>query len=126
MSKKTPRKRGKPFAKGADARRGRGPKPGTGGRPPNEFKDHMQALASGADVDAYLRKCLAGDFGPKFFLSALAYATDRGYGKAPQSVDVTAYDFNPDDFSDEGLDRVADGEDPMHVLATGGRADRAA
>lgn len=32
------------------------------------------------------------------------------------------YDFNPEDFSDEGLERVARGEDPVRVLATGGRS----
>lgn len=51
-------------------------------------------------------------------------------GTRPQKYrerpDATVYDFNPDDFSDAGLDRVAGGEDPVHVLATGGRANRQA
>lgn len=39
--------RGRPFAKGGDPRQGRGPAPGTGGRPPDAFKRRAQELANG-------------------------------------------------------------------------------
>lgn len=103
-----------------------GGKKGRSGRPANEFKERMQSLANRGKAKVYLQRCIDGEFGPKFHLAAMAFAADRGYGRPNQGIEVTTYDFNPDDFSDEGLDRVAAGEDPMHVLATGGRADRAA
>lgn len=64
-----------------------GGKKGRSGRPPNEFRERMQELASQKNVEDYLRKCLRGEFGPKFHLSALQYATDRGYGKAAQPIE---------------------------------------
>lgn len=78
------------FKPGSDARRGRGPKPGSGGRPPDEFKARMQGLASNESVEGYLTRCLNGEFGPKFFLGALGYVTDRGYGKAAQPISGSA------------------------------------
>lgn len=57
-----------------------------GGRPPNEFKAAMRALADREDIRAYTERCLKGEFGPKFHMHALAYVTDRGYGKAAQPV----------------------------------------
>jgi hypothetical protein len=90
-----------------------------GGRPPNEFMQHMRDLATLPEAEAYTRRCILGEFGPKFHIEARKWAADRGYGKAAQSV--TEYEFNPDDFSEAGLERVASGEDPVHVLASGGR-----
>lgn len=89
------------------------------GRPPDEFKRRMRELATLEDVETYFGRCVRGEFGPVFHLKALEFAADRGYGKPTQSI--TEYDFNPDDFSVEGLERVAAGEEPMHVLSTGGR-----
>jgi hypothetical protein len=79
--------------RGGKLRRGskKGNTPGTG-RPPNEFKERMQGLASQKNVEDYLKKCLRGDFGPKFHLSALQYATDRGYGKAAQPLEHSTPD----------------------------------
>jgi hypothetical protein len=57
-----------------------------GGRPPNEFKEAMRALADRDDIRAYTERCLKGEFGPKFHMQALAYVTDRGYGKAAQPI----------------------------------------
>jgi len=57
-----------------------------GGRPPNLFKEAMRALADRDDIRAYTERCLKGDFGPKFHMQALAYVTDRGYGKAAQPI----------------------------------------
>jgi hypothetical protein len=104
--------------RGGKLRNGGTNKGGTG-RPPNEFMRHMRALVNRESVQAYLSECIEGKFGPKFHLSALQYASDRAYGKPSQSI--VEYDFNPDDFSEAGLERVADGEDPVHVLSTGGR-----
>lgn len=56
------------------------------GRTPDEFKQRMAELVNRQAVGDYLEKCLMGEFGPKFFLSALQYVTDRGYGKAAQPI----------------------------------------
>ena len=37
-----------------------------------------------------------------------------------QDHTIHSYDFNPSDFTRDGLRRVSAGEDPQHVLATGG------
>lgn len=74
-----------PGRNGGTLRNGGTNKGGTG-RPPNEFKERMRALVSREDVEAYTERCLSGEFGPKFHLAALAYATDRGYGKAAQPL----------------------------------------
>lgn len=83
-----------PGRNGGKLRKGGTNRGGTG-RPPNEFKERMQGLATGAKVEAYLKRCLAGDFGPKFFLQALTYVSDRGYGRPSQSVEVTGADGAP-------------------------------
>lgn len=93
-----------------------------GGRPPNEFMMNMRALATLPEVEEYTLRCIRGEFGPKFHIEARKWAADRGYGKASQSI--TEYEFNADDFSEAGLQRVAEGEDPVHVLASGGRVQR--
>lgn len=89
-----------------------------GGRPPNEFRDRMAALTTRDDVEAYLERCLKGEFGPKFFLSALSHATDRGYGKAAQPLQHSGYlaAFDPTRATDEQLERISNGEDPAQVL----------
>lgn len=94
------------------------------GRPPNEFMLNMRALATLPEAEAYTLRCIRGEFGPKFHIEARKWAADRGYGKAAQSI--TEYEFNADDFSEAGLQRVAEGEDPVHVLASGGRVQRTA
>jgi hypothetical protein len=106
--------------RGGKLRRGSKPgnTPGTG-RPPDEFKRRMREIATQQEVEEYFDRCIKGKFGPAFHLKALEHAADRGYGRPTQSV--VEYDFNPDDFSVSGLERVAAGEDPVHVLSTGGR-----
>lgn len=83
------------FKKGKDPRRGRGPKPGTGGRPPDEFKRRMRELASSKEAEEYLERCLRGEFGPKFFLAARQDVADRGYGKPVQAHEVSGTDGEP-------------------------------
>lgn len=76
----------------------RGSKPGNTpgpGRPPNEFRDRMRSLTSRDDVEAYLERCINGEFGPKFFLDALRYTSDRGYGKPTQAVELTGAEGGP-------------------------------
>lgn len=74
-----------------------GGKKGRSGRPPDEFRDRMQAAASEDAAADYLDRCLAGEFGPKVFLQALAYATDRGYGRPTQPVEHAGKDGAPID-----------------------------
>ncbi len=62
-----------------------------GGRPSNEFKKCMRALASSESAFAYLKQCIDGQYGPTVFLAAHRYATERGYGKVS-----TVIEGNPD------------------------------
>ena len=84
---------------GGTLRRGN---PGNGGgRPTNEFKERMHQLVCSEDVDAYLKRCLKGEFGPRFFLTALEFATERAYGRATAFVEQTINNppppVNPDE-----------------------------
>lgn len=110
-----------PFRPGPDARRGRGPRKGApnAGRPPDQWKLALRALADREAVLAHVdRALLAGPVRPKldengnrvcrveeykgkpfvvwetegdpFFDRALDYVTEHGYGRAGQSVDVTS------------------------------------
>ena len=86
--------RGDPFRRGADPRRGRGPDRGApnAGRPPDEWKAQLRGLVGRADVLAHVEAVLAAGPGhdhPEFW-RALDYATDHGYGRATQAVDLTA------------------------------------
>ena len=67
-----------------------------GGRPTNEFRTRMtKLLEQGAKakggkrsktvfaIDKYLSECLDGEHGPDMFFRALAFCTDRAYGKVP-------------------------------------------
>jgi len=82
---------GRPFAVGADPRRGNGPAKGApnAGRPRDEWKARLRAMASKDQVLDHVESAL--DMGPAhpFFEKALAYVTDHGYGRASQSLDVT-------------------------------------
>ncbi len=74
------------FQPGPDPRRGRGPKKGTDGRPRNEFKQELRALASDDAVLRRLRAILWQCTDPTTWLRALAFATEHGYGKAIQPI----------------------------------------
>lgn len=94
MTAKSGRKSGRSrglFAKGHDPRRGRGPKRGAtnAGRPPDEFRAALQALASWDEVLVTLERILRDPDHPQF-MRALEYCADRGYGKPPQQVDLVA------------------------------------
>lgn len=90
---------GKPFEKGGDPRQGKGPKKGApnAGRPPDEFKRMMRALASRKDVVARLRKLTGKSkkVSDELFLKAWEKITDRGYGKAVQPLEHSGPDGEP-------------------------------
>lgn len=77
------------FAAGPDPRRNTVPPPPGPGRPPDEFRERMRALASREDVLAALDAILTNPNHPQF-LRAWQEAADRGYGKAAQHLDVTS------------------------------------
>jgi hypothetical protein len=92
MSEKSGAKSGKKpgtFKKGGDPRQGRGPKPGTGGRPPDEFRQLMREMVNRKKALGFLERCIDGEFGPRFHVQAVQYATDRAYGKASQPVEMS-------------------------------------
>lgn len=64
---------------------GGGPQPGSG-RPPDQWKAALRALADRQEVLDHIQRSL--DAGPEhpFFPRALDYVTDHGYGKATQPV----------------------------------------
>lgn len=79
VSKPAARKKvpGRPFAKGADARRGRGPAKGApnAGRPPKLFKEFLEAVRSNPDAQDALLKA-AKDPDSKNFGNAWKVLTD--------------------------------------------------
>lgn len=74
------------FAKGHDARRNT-TKPGPG-RPPDEFKEMCQRLASKNATANRVARILKDEDHP-FFISALKWATENGYGRAKETVEVS-------------------------------------
>lgn len=91
-SKKSNAKHGKPFVKG-DPRiqRGKGPAKGApnAGRPRDEWKARLQAMASRDEVLDHVSSVLLQGPEHPFFAKALEYVTDHGYGKAASSLDLT-------------------------------------
>jgi hypothetical protein len=83
-TKVPPKLRGKPFAKGPDARRGVSP-----GRPTDDFTAKMRSLTSAEATIRELAKILK-DGSHEHFIKALTFCADRGYGKPVQPVDVTS------------------------------------
>jgi hypothetical protein len=80
-------RKGKPFKKGPDPRRGRGPAKGApnAGRPPNEFKAMCRDVASLGAMALLAKKVMKNPKHPAF-LTALRWATEHGYGKAVQPI----------------------------------------
>ena len=72
---------------------GGGPQPGAG-RPPDEWKRRLQALASRESTEKWVAQILDAGPGDKelgqFYFKALEFAQEHGYGKAPSSLDVTS------------------------------------
>ena len=63
-----------------------GNKGGTG-RPPDEFKGRMAAIASLEAGLEFLEKCVVGEHGPQFAIAAHRYVADRGYGRVSNVVE---------------------------------------
>ncbi len=59
------------------------------GRPPDEFKRRMAAIASSEEALAYLEACVKGEHGPQAALAGMRYAAERGYGQPTRQHDVT-------------------------------------
>ena len=59
---------------------------GGSGRPADEFKRRMAAIASSDAALKYLDECVKGKHGPKAAVSAHKHATERGYGKELQPI----------------------------------------
>ncbi|MBY0490613.1 MAG: hypothetical protein K2R93_12295 [Gemmatimonadaceae bacterium] len=78
------------------AKRGRGPKKGApnAGRPPNEFREHMRALVSRADVTKALEAVLKSPTHPHF-MAAYKMACEFGYGRAVQAVEHAGHGGGP-------------------------------
>lgn len=70
---------------------GRGPEKGKGGRPVDIFRNRMQELALRAAKAKRLETLLDDkNEDNSAFLKAFQEVSDRGFGKAPQSIDVTS------------------------------------
>ena len=63
---------------------------GSGGRPPDKFKAMCRALASSKDVETQVRAILKAGSTDPLFIGALRWASEHGYGKPEQAVDVTS------------------------------------
>lgn len=70
--------------------RGKGPKKGApnAGRPPDKFKEMCRALASSAEVEKEVHAILKEGSDNAMFLGALKWASEHGYGRPDQSVDL--------------------------------------
>lgn len=68
---------------------GRGPKKGApnAGRPTDEWKAKLRAMASRDEVMAHVETVLMAGPEHPFFDRALQYATDHGYGRATQPIE---------------------------------------
>ena len=109
----------KPFKKGKDPRRGRGTKKGHPrvGRPPDKFREIMRQVASRDEVIKRLRQLTsAKNLDDELFLKAFKEVVEKGYPRGMES-EVT-FPINPAQLTDEQLERIANGENPLMVLAT--------
>lgn len=114
---KTGRPVGRPFQKGNDPRRGRGPKPGAlnAGRPRKEFVQWCVDVVSDKKVELAVRTILMDPTHPQF-ANLYGKLVERAHGR-PAGTDVQ-FPVDPRDLTDEQLQRVAAGEDVLVVLAT--------
>lgn len=73
------------------AGQGNGPRKGApnAGRPPDEWRERLRAMASRDEVLEHVNSVLLAGPEHPFFDRALQYVTEHGYGKAAASLDVT-------------------------------------
>jgi hypothetical protein len=103
------------FAKGGDARQGRGPAKGApnAGRPPDKFKLAMQGIADRPEVLKRLthltgpRRTGSAAVPDDVFLKAFKEVADRGYGKPAQPIEHTGADGGAIQFEDAASARAA-------------------
>lgn len=86
----------RPFKPGPDPKRGRGPAKGApnAGRPPDAFKALCQGIADQGAMALLAKRVLSNPKHPAFQF-ALKWATDHGYGKAMQPMELTGKDGAP-------------------------------
>jgi hypothetical protein len=108
---------GKGFKPGPDARRGKGPKKGApnAGRPRKDYLNWCERVLTDPDVDAAVLTILRNPKHPQF-ASLYGKLAERAYGR-PAGSEVT-FPIDPRQLTDEQLQRIAQGEDPLLVLAT--------
>ncbi len=82
--------RSNPLKKGPDPRRGNGPKKGApnAGRPPDAFRLLCRDIAT-RGAQALIAEKVMKDPKHPAFQTALRWATENGYGKAPQTLEHT-------------------------------------
>ncbi|MGI9077580.1 MAG: hypothetical protein ACR2G6_09665 [Gemmatimonadaceae bacterium] len=87
------RRLGVPFVRGADSRRGCGPRKGApnAGRPPDEFKEYCRRLLATPGVDKEIESVLQDSSHPAYAAMWKTVA-DRAYGRAVQAVELTGRD----------------------------------
>lgn len=129
MAKKSAKKsakrgrRGRPFTGADDPRRARGPKKGAAnaGRPPDKFRELMRSIASREEVLRRLRTLTSvKNDDDDLFLKAFEKVCDRGYSRVVDpDVSIPIDEKN---LTEEQLLRIANGENPLLVLATTARA----
>lgn len=114
------------FKKGKDPRRGKGPPKGSprAGRPPDKFRELMRGIASREAVLTRLRKLTsAQNNDDDLFLKAFEKVCDRGYSRVVDpDISIPIDEKN---LTEEQLLRIANGENPLLVLATTERPARA-
>jgi len=88
-----------------------------GGRPPDEFKRRMAQCASRDETIAALEEILRDKDHPHF-MRALEFCADRGYGKVVVELRGGLANLDMNRLTDEQLQRVANGEPIMAVLAS--------
>lgn len=110
---------GRPFASGYDRRRGRGPKPGMGGRTPTAVRDWARQLLDDPTVVDAVASVLRNPRS-RHFVAMWKAVADRAYGKPEQSL---AHEFP------NGAGAIVayipdNGRDPQSARPAAGKAGR--
>lgn len=108
---------GKPFVRGVDPRRGHGPAKGApnAGRPPDAFRQELNAMLNSDEVLTQIRYFLSGaaDVTHEQFWKAVMWLSDRVYGRPVQELQHSGPSGGPipvelRGYSDEALKRLQD------------------
>ena len=92
-----------------------------GGRPKDQFRAQLRELVNSEEAMAFLRRCLEGHEGARVAVQAHRYAAELGYGKLPVEVEVgpKLSDIDISRLPNALIARIAEGENPYVVLASG-------